>query len=220
MGLLWRGGEHSMAAPQGSPNHEMLGNEEVSDHTMPGGHGVVTPGIGWHGACMEQPSIDHDTPHCAHVPVWRLRGSAGQGSAGALNLWPLCHTQRRTNHTPPAAGRPHTVAAGVKRGTSTFRSVATVPGPVRWHGVDEGLWGRVHSPPKVQYQGLVRQYLTCQPQWRRGATGRVYAMDMKHRNERIEGLGACYGWGQRATEGRGSRRDGKEGGWGEAVWRF
>ena len=69
MGWLWREDGHRMAAPHGPQNHEMSGNEEVSDHTMPGGHGVVMPGCGWHGACMERPSIHHNTSRCAQVGV-------------------------------------------------------------------------------------------------------------------------------------------------------
>ena len=148
--MVVEGGWTRMAAPHGCPSHEMLGNEEGSDHTMPGGHGVVTPGCRWHGACMERPSIHHNTPHCAQVSVWRLGGSAGQGSARALNLWPSCYTQRQTNQRRQRREQPHTVAAGVPWAIYLDR-VATVPGPVRWHGV-ERVCGDVHQP-KVAISG-------------------------------------------------------------------
>ena len=129
VGLLWKGGGHGMAVRHhGSPNHEMFQNEEVSDHTMPGGHGVVTLGCKWHGACMERPSTHHNTPHYAQVSVWRLGASAGQGSARALNLWPSCYTQRQTNQRRQRREQPHTVAVGVPWAISTTSSVATVPG--------------------------------------------------------------------------------------------
>ena len=49
--------------------------------------------------------------------------------------------------------------------------------------------------------------LTSQPKWRWGATGCVYGMDVKHRNKRIEALGACYGGGSGQRSGDMSHRE-------------
>ena len=88
------------------------------------------------------------TPHTMlRVSVWRLGASAGQGSARALNLWPSCYTQRQTNQRRQRREQPHTVAAGVPWAILTTRIVATVPGPVRWHGVDE-VCGEMSVSPK------------------------------------------------------------------------
>ena len=64
-----------------------------------------------------------------------------------------------------------------------------------------GGQGSVATRPSAQsskYLGLVRQLLTSQPKWQRGATACAYGMGTTQRSERVAGLGTCYGWGRLA----------------------
>ena len=91
VGLLWKGGGH-----EGSPNHEMFQNEEVSDHTCQAAMGWSRRVAG--GVAHAWRNIPSTTPP---------RPSSGAGlEAGALLAAPLLVLSTCTHHVTP--DRKHT----------------------------------------------------------------------------------------------------------------